>query len=230
MHLQPIDNTEIEPFASAMATDPRFTVVPEEQEIFDDVWGSEPGSPTNVPQHAPTGTHPGDIPRLQAEHTTAGYREGVTVAKAQSIQVGFDEGFSLGAELGSLAGQIVGILEGIAAALVGQDEAVVKAARKASDDAKMELRTDSIFAPAFWNTDGTWKFDVDEHAGEEILFSDVARAHPLIQKWTKVANAEVERWGIVLDAIGDAQEHERQPSPERAPSAAVPQTKKPLDW
>ncbi|KAK2001204.1 essential protein Yae1 [Colletotrichum falcatum] len=231
MHLQPIDNTEIEPFTSAMDTDDsRITVVPEAQEMFDDVWGSEPDSPTNMPRDAPTGTHPGDIPRLQAEHTTAGYREGVTVAKAKSIQAGFDEGFSLGAEIGSLAGQIVGVLEGIAAALVGQDEAVAKAAREASDDARTELRTDSIFAPAFWNTDGTWKFDVDEHAGEEMLFSDVARAHPLIRKWTRVADAEVERWGIVLDAIGDAQEHERQPSPERAPSSAVPQTKKPLDW
>ncbi|KAK2031277.1 essential protein Yae1 [Colletotrichum zoysiae] len=231
MHLQPIDNTEIEPFTSAMDTDPGVTVVPETQEMFDDVWGSEPGSPTNMPQAAPTGTHPGDIPRLQAEHTTAGYREGVTVAKAQSIQAGFDEGFSLGAEIGSLAGQIVGVLEGITAALAaGQDEAVAKAARKASDDAKTELRTDSVFAPAFWNTDGTWKFDVDERAGDEVLFSDVARAHPLIRKWAEVADAEVERWGIVLDAIGDAQEHERQPSPERAPSSAVPQTKKPLDW
>ncbi|KAJ0167043.1 Uncharacterized protein CTA2_4658 [Colletotrichum tanaceti] len=230
MHLQPIDNTEIEPFTSAMDTDPRITIMPDGQETFDDVWGSEPGSPTNVAQDAPTGTHPGDIPRLQAEHTTAGYREGVTLAKAQSIQTGFDEGFSLGAEIGALAGQVVGVLEGIAAALDGQDDAIAKAARKSSDDAKAELKTDSIFTPAFWNNDGTWKFDVDKHVGEEILFSDVARAHPLIQKWTKIADAEIERWRITLDAIGDAPEHERQPSPERAPSSAVPQTKKPLDW
>lgn len=229
MHLQPIDNTEIEPFTIAMDP-PRFAVSPEAQESFDDVWGSEPASPTATSQDAPMGTHPGDIPRLQAEHTTAGYREGVTAAKAHSIQAGFDEGFSLGAEIGSLAGQIVGILEGIAAAWEGKDESISKEVRKTLDDAKAELKTDSIFAPAFWNTDGTWKFDVDEQSTDEILFSDVARAHPLIQKWTKTADAEIARWGIVLNAIGDALEHERQPSPERAPSSAVPQTKKPLDW
>ncbi|OLN97274.1 Uncharacterized protein yae1 [Colletotrichum chlorophyti] len=231
MHLQPIDNTEIEPFTISMDPDPRLTVAPETQETFDDVWGSEPSSPTIIPRDAPTGTHPSDIPRLQAEHTTAGYREGITVAKAQSIQVGFDEGFGLGAEIGSLAGQILGLLEGISTALDDQEEAVSKDARKTLDDARAELKTDSIFAPAYWNTDGTWKFDVLERTpDDEILFSDVARAHPLIQKWTKAVDAEVERWGIVLDAIGDAAEHERQPSPERVSSSAVPQTKKPLEW
>ncbi|OHF03483.1 Yae1 protein [Colletotrichum orchidophilum] len=235
MHLQPIDNTEIEPFTSAMDA-PRITFLPEAQETFDDVWGSEPGSPTtNFAQDAPTGTHPGDIPRLQAEHTNAGYREGISAAKAHSIQAGFDEGFSLGAEVGSVAGQIVGLLEGIAAALDGgssqDDEVLSKEARKTLEDAKAQLKIDSIFGSAYWNTDGTWKFDVgEERAGDEILFADVARAHPLIQKWQKVADAELERWGIVLNAIGDAREHERQPSPERAPSSAVPQTKKPLDW
>ncbi|KAJ0301390.1 Essential protein Yae1, N terminal [Colletotrichum fioriniae] len=250
MHLQPIDNTEIEPFTSAM-DDPRITILPEaqSQETFDDVWGSEPGSPNHHAGHnnfaqddaasaAPLGTHPGDMPRLQAEHTNAGYREGISAAKAHSIQAGFDEGFSLGAEVGSLAGQIVGLLEGIAAAIDGHDhdEDASKKARKTLDEAKAELKIDSIFGPAYWNTDGTWKFDVEggiKNGGggdDEILFADVARAHPLISKWQKVADAEIEQWGIVLEAIGDAQEHERQPSPERAPSSAVPQTKKPLDW
>ncbi|KXH37674.1 Yae1 protein [Colletotrichum nymphaeae SA-01] len=243
MHLQPIDNTEIEPFTSAM-DDPRITILPEvqSQETFDDVWGSEPGSPNhaghinNFAQDAasaaaPMGTHPGDMPRLQAEHTNAGYREGISAAKAHSIQAGFDEGFSLGAEVGSLAGQIVGLFEGIAAALDGHDEDSSKKARQTLDEAKAELKIDSIFGPAYWNTDGTWKFDVEgTNGGDEILFADVARAHPLIRKWQKVADAEVEQWGIVLEAIGDAQEHERQQSPEWAPSSAVPQTKKPLDW
>ncbi|KAF6837015.1 ABC1 domain containing protein [Colletotrichum plurivorum] len=233
MHLQPIDNTELEPFTIAMDPVPRHDAAAD-QEIFDDVWGSAPASPTVVPLDAPAGTHPSDMPRLQAEHTTAGYREGVTAAKAQSIQAGFDEGFSLGAEIGSLAGQLLGLLEGIAAALDGQDEAVAKEARSSLEEAKTELKTDSIFSPDFWNTDGTWKFDVEKpQSGDEdgeILFSDVARAHPLIQKWTKAVDAEIERWGIVLNAIGDVDDHERQPSPERVPSSAVPQAKKQLDW
>ncbi|KAF4842407.1 hypotheticall protein [Colletotrichum siamense] len=238
MHLQPIDNTEIEPFTIAMDPDPRLNPAMEaQQDPFDDVWGSAPGSPTVVALDAPAGAHPSDMPRLQAEHTTAGYREGVTAAKATSIQAGFDEGFSLGAEIGSLAGQLLGLLEGIAHALDdgghGGDEAIAKDARRALDEAKAELKTDSIFTPAFWNTDGTWKFHVEKSSSsgdEEILFSDVARAHPLIQKWTKAVDAEIERWGIELNAIGDAEDHERQPSPERVPSSAVPQTKKALDW
>ncbi|KAL0937678.1 ABC1 domain containing protein [Colletotrichum truncatum] len=230
MHLQPIDNTEMEPFTIAMDPEPRLNTHAEPQETFDDVWGSAPASPTIIPLDAPAGTHPSDMPRLQAEHTTAGYREGVTAAKATSIQAGFDEGFSLGAEIGSLSGQLLGLLEGIANALDGQEEAVAKEAQRVFEEARKELKTDSIFGPDFWNTDGTWKFDVEKNSADEILFSDVARAHPLIKKWTKSVDAEIDRWGIVVNAIGDADEHERQPSPERVPSSAVPQTKKVLDW
>ncbi|KAF9879327.1 ABC1 domain containing protein [Colletotrichum karsti] len=223
----------MEPFTISMDPDPRLNPA-DSQDIFDDVWGSAPGSPTIVQLDAPSGAHPSDIPRLQAEHTTAGYREGVTAAKATSIQEGFDEGFSLGAEIGSLAGQLLGLLEGIANALDGgREEAVAKEARRALDEARAELKPDSIFGAKFWNTDGTWKFEVEkkpQSGDEEILFADVARAHPLVQKWTKAVDAEIERWGIVLNAIGDAEEHERQPSPERVPSSAVPQTKKALDW
>ncbi|TEA20169.1 Uncharacterized protein C8034_v009186 [Colletotrichum sidae] len=218
----------------SMEAEPRHDTGAEQQDTFDDVWGSAPASPTAAVSilDAPSGAHPGDMPRLQAEHTTAGYREGVTAAKATSIQAGFDEGFGLGAEIGSLAGQALGLLEGVANALDGQDEGVSKQAKQTLEAARAELKTDSIFGPSFWNTDGTWKFDVEKLASgdEEILFSDVARAHPLIKKWTEVVDAEIARWGLVINAIGDVDEHERQPSPERVPSSAVPQTKKALDW
>ncbi|KAG5999876.1 hypothetical protein E4U21_006167, partial [Claviceps maximensis] len=74
---------------------------------LDDVFGSAPASPdqTDVRDHS----HPSDIPRLQTEHATAGYREGITAAKESSIQPGFDEGFSLGAALGSHAGRLLGL-------------------------------------------------------------------------------------------------------------------------
>ncbi|KAH6619296.1 hypothetical protein B0J18DRAFT_450838 [Chaetomium sp. MPI-SDFR-AT-0129] len=58
-----------------------------------------------------------DIPRLSAAHSNAGYRDGITLAKARTAQQGFDEGYGLGATVGARAGQLLGVLEGLAAAV-----------------------------------------------------------------------------------------------------------------
>ncbi|OTA58595.1 hypothetical protein K449DRAFT_467197 [Hypoxylon sp. EC38] len=55
-----------------------------------------------------------DARRLQAQHITEGYRDGITAGKAESIQAGFDEGFSIGAHIGLEAGRILGLLDGVA--------------------------------------------------------------------------------------------------------------------
>lgn len=146
--------------------------------------------------------HPSDIPRLQQEHTTAGYRDGITVAKATSIQAGFDEGFGLGATIGLKVGRLLGLLEGIAAAT--KDEALLS-------DARAELGVKSVFGETFWDADGTWKYEVDEEesssssssspsssseAVAELLFSHIAEAHPLVKKWTTTVQNEMQRWGL----------------------------------
>lgn len=189
--------------------------------------------------------HPSDIPRLQQEHTTAGYRDGITVAKATSIQSGFDEGFGLGATIGLRVGRLLGLLEGIAAAATtpssssttttiseGETDEASSSSSSAKDplsllsDAHAELAAKSIFSETFWNADGTWKYAVDEspsspspptnHAADadadadaatgggddgdaaaaELLFSHVADAHPLVQKWTALVEGEMRRWGL----------------------------------
>ncbi|KAH6662195.1 essential protein Yae1 [Plectosphaerella plurivora] len=252
MHIQPIDNdSDFEPFVRAMSPNVHHSTVPGEAgETFDDVWGSEPSSPTLPAGHgdghgdgAPrSAAHPSDMARLQAEHSTAGYREGLTDSKSHSIQAGFDEGFGLGAAIGAKAGLILGVLEGIANALAntqdvsnhGGEEAQDEAA-KTLGDAKKELDIGRVFGPEYWNPDGTWKYDVGaEDDDGDVLFAHVADAHPLIAKWSAVADAQVARWAIdravFADVADEERQHQHQLQQDKPGSAAAPQVKKPLDW
>jgi hypothetical protein len=56
-----------------------------------------------------------DLPAMQRQHMTAGYREGLSDSKAKSMQGGFDEGYPIGFELGLRVGKIFGVLEGFVA-------------------------------------------------------------------------------------------------------------------
>lgn len=152
------------------------------------------------PAFATRQNHPSDVHRLQQEHTTAGYRDGVTVAKASSVQAGFDEGFGLGATIGLKAGRLLGLLEGVAGALRSAGAEGYEGAAARLTGARAELDVRSVFGESYWNMDGTWKYDVGEGQGEEegesVLFSHVAEAHPLVRKWTAVVDEEVARWGL----------------------------------
>lgn len=159
--------------------------------------------------------HPSDMHRLQQEHTTAGYRDGIAVAKASSVQAGFDEGFGLGGVIGLKAGRLLGLLEGIVGAL-GGEKATATAAVAASElaaaskllaDARAELDLRNMFSPEFWNGDGTWKYEVEgdkkqkeeeAHSGDEgaVLFSHVAEAHPLMKKWSATVAQQMSKWGL----------------------------------
>lgn len=234
MHIQPVDNaTDMEPFVIGMNPEPRQDGT-DQGETFDDVWGSAPSSPSLPARDtAPSrDAHPSDMRRLQAEHTTAGYREGVTAAKNESIQAGFDEGFGLGAAIGSQAGQLLGVLEGIASAVAGSaDDALRDSAAKTLRDAREELSIERMFGPEHWNADGTWRFDVAEEDGETV-FAHVAAAHPVIVKWTGIVDGQVARWGIDRGVFADVADEERQQHHEKtaAASSATQQTRKPLDW
>lgn len=57
-----------------------------------------------------------DLPAMQRQHVTAGYREGLTNSKAKSMQGGFDQGYPVGFELGIRVGKVFGVLEGFLAA------------------------------------------------------------------------------------------------------------------
>lgn len=181
---------------------------------LDDVFGSDGGGDDDSPAFGEDGDelnasqhHPSDMHRLQQEHTTAGYRDGVTVAKAGSVQAGFDEGFGLGATIGLKVGRLLGLLEGIASALASDRASASASAPEAAAllaDARAELGVRSVFSQVYWNADGTWKYDVapassGDGAGEEgetVLFSHVAEAHPLVKKWTAIVQAQMETWGL----------------------------------
>lgn len=145
--------------------------------------------------------HPSDMHRLEQEHTTAGYRDGIAVAKASSIQAGFDEGFSLGGTIGLKVGRLLGLLEGIAGALGGENAPAseLEAANKLLSEARTELDLRNVFSPKFWNDDGTWKYEMDEKEAEDegaVLFSHVAEAHPLVNKWTVTVQEQMSKWGL----------------------------------
>ncbi|ORY67375.1 uncharacterized protein BCR38DRAFT_322108, partial [Pseudomassariella vexata] len=174
---------------------------------LDDVFGSDSGSPVFAAHRGLESreSHPSDVRRLETEHATAGYREGITAAKATSIQAGFDEGFSLGATIGLKAGQLLGYLEGIAGALRAAGGEDFQHASLQLQNARRELSTDMIFTEQYWNSDGTWKYEIeglDNGSGGDIVFEDVASGHPVISKWAEVVKREEDRWvlnGEVLD-------------------------------
>lgn len=158
-------------------------------------------------------SHPSDMRRLQAEHSTAGYRDGVTAAKAASVQAGFDEGFGLGAALGLRAGELLGVLEGLVAATSspgsGGDNSHAARLGGLLDVARDELSPRAIFGSTYWAPDGTWIYPVatvaagndgDENP-EDVLFRDVVEAHPLVSRWRAVVQEEMERWGIDKSAL-----------------------------
>lgn len=136
------------------------------------------------------------MPRLQQEHVTAGYRDGITAAKASSAQAGFDEGFGLGAVIGARAGLVLGVLEGLAAAVSSDEEL-----GKLVEEARRELSVVSVFGREFWDEDGTWNYEVGRGDEEDTVFVDVAKAHPLVRKWEGVLAEQARRWRVDLEVL-----------------------------
>ncbi|QSZ32447.1 hypothetical protein DSL72_002021 [Monilinia vaccinii-corymbosi] len=184
---------------------------------FDDVFGSEPGSPA---VHGSGGyggdvfvngnTEVSDIPRLKEKHETEGYRDGVTRGKAQRVQEGFDEGYGLGAVLGLKMGRVIGILEGVLGAVSvsakkSQDAQWGGEKRRLEEllkNAKEELKTEKVFAREWWGEDGIWRFEIPrEKEGKDVVFSDVAAAHPLLQKWQTIVDVEIQRWSLDMELM-----------------------------
>jgi hypothetical protein len=191
---------------------------PNDENNLDDIWGSAPSSSTS--ETFPSDVchirnEPSDIPRLRSEHSTSGYRDGLSAAKNTTIQEGFDEGYSLGAVMGLEIGILLGLLEGICQA-VGNIGASYDSEKERTntllDSAKRELRTEEIFGRDWWIEDGTWKFEVlgegVDGAGE-FTFKDVVNSHPTILKWKRLVNEEVGRWALDLTILERAEDERR---------------------
>lgn len=169
---------------------------------FDDVWGADdddtslvsPPPRTEVVAAAAaaggggggtrTRAEVSDIPRLKQEHTTAGYRDGVTLAKAASVQAGFDEGYGLGASIGAYAGRLLGVLTGLVGALTsspspsntgtGEDTAEHhenERLRTLLETATKELSVLSVFGEEYFARDGTWRYEVQSQATPTLASS-----------------------------------------------------------
>jgi hypothetical protein len=229
MHFQPVEQMIDEAY-TARPQDAQADTAPA-NDALDDIFGSGPSSHTEHRHDDESATaHPSDIRRLQTEHTTAGYREGITVSKESSLQAGFDEGFSLGASVGMRAGQILGLLEGINEAVRGLNDADSSKLAELTKQAHEELSTQGLFTPEYWSEDGNWKYEVTLAAGaEDVVFSDVADAHPLVRKWTKIVDEQVALWKIDRSILDD-ETGVRLERDEPLGSGAAPTAKKPLDW
>lgn len=213
-------------------------------DIFDDIFGSEPPSP---PLQSNDGiwlavggnSEPSDIPRLREKHETEGYRDGVTKGKGETVQTGFDEGYGLGAVLGLRIGKVLGILEGLCGAVTagskrdngGEWEGERVRVGGLLEEGKRELMTESLFAVEWWGEDGIWKFEVpgETKEGFEVVFDDVAGAHPLVRKWEAIVEGEVRKWGVDLSLLEN--EHtDQQTTDETGSSPKLGGQKEELSW
>ncbi|PHH66352.1 hypothetical protein CDD81_7407 [Ophiocordyceps australis] len=199
-------------------------------DALDDVFETDSDAPDHHGE-----SHPSDMRRLQAEHATAGYREGIAQGKAATIQEGFDQGFSLGATIGLRAGQLLGILQGIVEAVQSLEDQDAVQVRTLLAEARNELRQEAIYDTAYWEPDGQWKYQVHAEAGAEPLFSDVADAHPLIQKWKLAVDSQARLWGL-NEAIFDGEESNQDDQDAQGPlletgsQEATAAAKAVLDW
>lgn len=173
--------------------------------------------------------HPSDMRRLETEHSTAGYREGISRGKEATLQEGFDQGYSVGAAIGLHAGQLLGLLEGIHEAVKGRGGEAAERVERLLSDARNELCVDSIFSPEYWTGVGERSYDVD------LDNETPAAAHPLIRKWSRIVQEESDRWVINEEILAHVnpqgpqgiavEEHEHQHQDEPPPPAMNP-----LDW
>lgn len=176
---------------------------------LDDVWGSPPSSTsaTSTSDVNHIANEPSDIPRLRSEHSTSGYRDGLSTAKHTTIQEGFDEGYSLGAVMGLEIGIMLGVLEGISNAVQGIGERHKLQQNRTHTllgTARRELQTEEVFGRDWWNEDGTWKYEIlgEGINGEgDFTFKEVVNSHPVISKWKGLVNEEVKRWKLDMKTL-----------------------------
>ncbi|QSS59887.1 essential protein Yae1 [Histoplasma capsulatum] len=118
---------------SAPSSPPHLPPQQPSPSVWDDIFSASPllqNSPDNsVVQPYRLDGEPSDLPFLRRQHVTAGYRDGISVAKGEHVQRGFDAGFPVGAELGLRIGAVLGVLEGLVKATATATSATRRAGR-----------------------------------------------------------------------------------------------------
>jgi len=169
---------------------------------------------------------PSSTSHIARQHTTDGYREGISASKHLHIQSGFDEGYILGAVLGLHVGRLIGCMDGLP-----------KVNEKLKKSARAELALEKVFGKEYFGEDGIWRWDVggDDDSSqlrqrddnttaaavrkdlteeelkdkEEETFDHVVQRHPLIVKWTKIVLEEAKRCGLDLESLWPVQHYEQ---------------------
>ncbi|UNI24321.1 Essential protein Yae1, N terminal [Purpureocillium takamizusanense] len=234
MHFQPVEASDEDaylPHGGGGGLEAAAASRAAHDELLDDVFGSESPSPSTRHQDLWGAAHPSDMHRLETEHATAGYREGITASKESSMQAGFDEGFSLGAAIGLQVGQLLGTLEAVSDALKGETGDAATMAGSRLETAREELATGRIFSTDYWAPDGNWTYKVEGGEGDDVLFSDVAKAHPLLRKWNDIVDEQIKQWKIDPTILHE-ENAVRLTSTEDGPliSSTPLSSNKPLDW
>ncbi|KAH9888644.1 hypothetical protein F4778DRAFT_402005 [Xylariomycetidae sp. FL2044] len=172
-----------------------------------------------------------DSRRLRNQHTTEGYRDGITTGKAQHIQAGFDHGFSLGAHIGMKAGNLIGLLEGLAACLSTMGHESKAHADRLISDASRDLCTSKIFDQEYWAPDGTPRYAgalSQDHHGASL--EAIADLHPIIIKWERVVTDEAKKWNLNLDLVIFEDASTQQLEAAGKATAAGNTPKQAIDW
>ncbi|EEH04287.1 conserved hypothetical protein [Histoplasma capsulatum G186AR] len=188
--------------------------------VLDDIFSASPpfqNSPDNsVVQPYRLDGEPSDLPFLRRQHVTAGYRDGISVAKGEHVQRGFDAGFPVGAELGLRIGTVLGVLEGLVKATATATSATRRAGRGGNrgDDedtqgngpwgdiaalfetAKKELTVQNVFSAAVT--------DVGGEAGQTGNEGEREWVDPCV-RLAKAGDEAVARWeGMVRELLAGA--------------------------
>ena len=219
MHFQPVEHSGEDSYLAHGGGDLVSETV---NDGFDDVFGTHDDDNAEI-------SHPSDMRRLETEHTTAGYREGIHVGKQATLQEGFDHGYPIGAAIGLQAGQILGVLEAIVEGLKGREDETLAKAESLLTDARGDLSIERLFGNDYWTSKGDPSYDVEPHL---LQIKDGALAHPLIRKWSKILDEQLQLWKIDRSVLDQASaEPQQEPVSEEQPERAEESvTRDPLDW
>jgi hypothetical protein len=173
--------------------DTQLSSIPTEEGLNDDVWADDPEIILNT---APRDIF-SDVPRLQAAHSTAGYRDGIAASKERFIQAGFDEGYQVGAEIGFLVGRVLGSLDALHTSLAPSSKLELRRrVEETVQRARRDLDLKEVFGRDYVGEDGVWIYEVE--GGEEVSFEDIAAAHPRIREWSGIVRELAREVGLVV--------------------------------
>lgn len=212
--------------------------------------------PSDIPrlrrEHATAGYRDG-VAAAKARSAQAGFDEGFGLGAAVGARAGRLLGLLEG--IASAATAEAGVSPGGGGEEEEEDGAGAGPVVRLLGRAREELGVGSVFGSEYWEADGTWKYEVagggggdgqrqrqrqeeggDEGAAsdDEVVFADVAAAHPLLRRWEALVQAEVERWGVDLSVLAEdeaaARDHAEQPPPKKTEVRAPAQSREALLW